>query len=109
MPSTPLSGVRISWLILARNADLAWLASLRLVFCLFGARRVEDDAGPQHGTVGEGFWTGNGVGGALAAIGQVDGGFHVPFCQGLGGFKEARAERLAIFTLNRCGTKRPGP
>ena len=28
MPRTPLRGVRISWLILARNSDLAWLAAV---------------------------------------------------------------------------------
>ena len=27
MPMTPLMGVRISWLMLARNSDLAWLAA----------------------------------------------------------------------------------
>ena len=26
MPMTPFMGVRISWLIMARNSDLAWLA-----------------------------------------------------------------------------------
>ncbi len=38
MPSTPLSGVRISWLMLARKADFDWLA-VSAVFLAFSSSR----------------------------------------------------------------------
>ena len=48
MPVTPIIGVRISWLIAARNALLAWLASIaraslarrRSSSCLSGVRSI---------------------------------------------------------------------
>ena len=38
MPMTPFMGVRISWLMLARNSDLSRTDSMRRIACLFELR-----------------------------------------------------------------------
>ena len=44
MPVTPIIGVRISWLIAARNVDLAWLASSAACRALTASRSARSRA-----------------------------------------------------------------
>ena len=50
MPSTPFSGVRISWLIVARNFDFARLASVAWLTCFHQIVDVRHRANHAHGS-----------------------------------------------------------